>query len=76
VIATDETDAVELWVEYYCEDEHDSTAELWATEGIGVMTLALPGGLGQVDLVPSVISWAIEPFPYPRNDSAVSATNV
>jgi|GEM_PF-6401768 len=65
VIATNATEAIELWAEYYYDEEHEATAELWATEGMGMMTLAMPGDLHQIDLVPSVISWAIEPVPYP-----------
>ncbi len=64
VVAATEVDAVDLWCRHFFDDV-DSVAEQWASDGMGIMTLAMPDDLGQRDLAPGPIDWALEPFRYP-----------
>ncbi len=64
VLAEHETAGVDLWFHHFFDDT-DSVAERWATEGMGIMTLAMPDDLDQRDLEPGPIDWALEPFRYP-----------
>jgi len=66
VVAATETAAVDLWGQHYFDDT-EPVAEQWATNGSGVMTLAMSGDLDQRDLEPGAINWALEPFRYPSN---------
>jgi len=64
VVAATETAAVEIWCRHFFDDS-DSVAQQWASYGMGVMTLAMPGEVDQRNLEPGAIDWALEPFRYP-----------